>query len=658
MKKILFEDALIYSAIRTAEAVIGVLPHRALLSVARFFGGAYALIAKRRKVAYVNLRAAFAGEKSPAELRKIIRRNFENLAMNAVEVLRARRFDRRYFEEFVRIEGKERIDRNLAAKRGVVLLTAHFGNWELMSLYGTGFLKYPMSVFVRSQKHPRSDAYLNSIRASQGAEVVYRGMQARQLIDRLREGKTVGILGDQDGGAEGTLVPFLGRPASFTRGAVHFARRAGAAILPAFDFREPGGRHRMVIDEEIRVDPALGSAEADAQAVAAFARALERRIREAPEQWLWPHKRWKSTPARRCVILSDGKAGHVSQSLAFYRSLEIRRAKAGLPTGSLTLKTIVLRFANPLRKRLLNAVGFATRGRFPMSWSLLRWALDADSYRELLASYADFVVSCGSGTEAANLIFSAENGARSCFIHKPQFGSRRHAVVILPKHDGLRAQENTFGVSGALTLADEGARQEARRRFMASFGRGAENGLMRVGFIVGGKTRRARWDAAAISRAAGQIKHAHSSRPFDLFVTSSRRTDRKTEAILGRSFADFPPCRLMIIANESNPEGAYAGMLAACDLFVVTADSVSMVSEALATGKPVLALAPNDALELDRKLRAFLDSCEESGRLKICRSGEIAAGISAARSLAAEPGAAGADDGVLEEAASRLMEIG
>ncbi len=656
MKKILFEDALIYNAIRGAEALVNVLPHRAALASARALGGLYARVAKRRKIAYVNLRAAFAGEKSPAELRRIVRRNFENFAMNIAELLRAPRFDERYFREFIRAEGLERIEKNLREKRGVVLLTAHFGNWELMSLYGSGHLKYPTSVFARIQKHPRSDAYLNQIRASQGAEVVFRGMQARQLVDRLKEGKLVGILGDQDGGPHGTFVPFLGRLASFPRGVVHFARRAAAPIIPVFDFREKDGHHRIVVEDEIRVDPGLSDAAAEEAVIGAFARSLERRIREEPEQWLWPHKRWKSTPTRRCVILSDGKPGHAGQSLAFYRNLELRRAKAGYAKETLSQKTIQLRFRSPLRKKILNAIGFVSRGRFPWAWAILGWALEQGSFRELEGTHADYVISCGSGTEAANLIFSAENGARSCFIHKPQFGGRLHAVVILPRHDGVRADDNIFGVSGALIFQDAAARDESRRSFLASL-RLEPAGRPRLGFIVGGKTRRSLWDTAAISRAAGQIKSAYAKRPFDLFVTSSRRTDVSTENLLKRSFADFPPCRKLVIANESNPEGVYAGILAAGDFFVVTADSVSMVSEACATGKPVLALIPNEKGELDRKLRAFLASYEESGRLKICLSDDLAAAIASSPAFGGAVSADGTDDGVLEKAASRLMGL-
>ncbi len=657
MKKILFEDALIYHAIRLLEAAVNALPEGTALGLARAGGSLYARLAKRRQVASRNLRAAFAAEKTRAELREILRKNFEHFAMNIVELLRAPGLKEDFLTHRVRIEGNEVIERYLAQKRGAILLTAHFGNWELLNIVG-GLKKYPMTVFAKTQKHPRADGRLNAIRASQGAEVVFRGMQARQLVARLEAGRVVGFLADQDAGANGVFVPFLGRRAAFPRGVVHFARRAGAPIIPVFHIRGNGGRHRIVCEEEIHVDPALPGPEAERAVIGVFARLLERRIREHPEQWLWPHRRWKSTPDRACVILSDGKQGHLSQSTAFYAKLAERRRKAGFEPDALTLKVVVLRFRSPFRKKVLGLVGILGRGHFPFSWRLLGWALEKETFAELQKTYADHVISCGSSTEAVNLIFSRENGARSCFIHKPQFGAGPHAVVLVPRHDGFAAGANVFGISGALTFREPDAIKEIRGRFLAAAGLDPAASRLRVALIVGGPTRRAPWDETTLSRAIGQIKTAYVRRPFDLFVTSSRRTGASAEALLKRGFADFPPCRTLVIAGEKNPDGVYAGMLAAGDLFIVTADSVSMVSEAYGTGRPVLALLPNERGVLDRKLRLFLSHLEEGGRLRVSRSGDLSRAILASPALSREALPVSPDEGVLEKAASRLLEIG
>jgi KDO2-lipid IV(A) lauroyltransferase len=645
------EDLFILSTVRALQAVFNALPLRAALAVGSGLGALYARFAKRRMISYRNLRACFGGEKTPAELRRIVRENYRCLLMTIVEMLRFPVLDRRYVETHVAIGDLGPVDRAVAAGRGMILLTAHFGNWELLNIVGS-VLGYPMTVFARPQKHPRSDAFLNGLRASRGAEVVRKGISARQVVHALGNGRLLGVLADQDAGQHGVFVPFFGRASSSPRGVVRFACRTGSSILPVFAVRDRADatRHRIVFGREVRVPPGTPDEEAEVAVMAAFAAELEAQVRRHPEQWLWPHRRWKSSPDRTCVILSDGKVGHLNQCRAVVEALVEARLGRGVPARHTHVRTIEVRYRHPAARAALVAWGVLTRGRFPFGLAALRAALDRASYAAVRDAWADYVVSCGAGLEPVNVILARENGARACLIHRPQFGTRPYAAVLVPRHDRYPDGARVIRTDGAVVRRSPAGDAAAFLR-----GAGLDNGavsLGRLGLVLGGPSRRTPWEAAALPELVESLKALHRERPYWLFATTSRRTPAAEEAFLDRELGSWPACRALVLANRSNPEGAYAGILAASDVLAVTADSVSMISEAVRTGKPVIAVLPNAAGALDPKVREFLRDLEGRGRAALVRPAE--AGGAVRRALenggapAAEPEALSAVDRAVE----------
>src|SRR3990167_903968 len=143
MKKILFEDALILNFAKAARALVHALPLWFSLWVGRCLGTAIYACTGRRKIAYRNLRAAFSVQMSRSQMKGIARRSIQNLAMSAVELLRFPDLDQAYIERHVKIVGMEKFIPTLKEGKGVIFLTAHFGNWELLSVTG-GLIGYPM----------------------------------------------------------------------------------------------------------------------------------------------------------------------------------------------------------------------------------------------------------------------------------------------------------------------------------------------------------------------------------------------------------------------------------------------------------------------------------------------------------------------------------
>lgn len=197
----------------------------------------------------------------------------------------------------VSVEGLEHLTAAAKTPGGVLMLTAHFGNWELLGLAHT-LSGLPLTVVVR----PLDSALLNRLaerlRARTGTELIAKRRALRPVLEALRRGRMVGILLDQNAArGEGVFVPFFGRPASTSRSLALLSLHTRRPIVPVFIHREQDGRHRVVVEPAL-VPPAANSPEAAiVELTAECARRTEATIRRWPEQWFWLHRRWRTTPS-------------------------------------------------------------------------------------------------------------------------------------------------------------------------------------------------------------------------------------------------------------------------------------------------------------------------------------------------------------------------
>lgn len=246
----------------------------------------------RRAVALDNLRRSFGGERSPAEVRCLGRRSFQHVGMNLVEACRYFLRPTHVMLSRVRMEGREHLQAAAAHGRGVLVLTAHFGNWELLAA-AHGLSGLPLSIVTRQLDHPLLDDLAARFRRRSGAELIVKRQAVREVLTALRRQRMVGILLDQNATrAEGVFVPFFGSPASTSKGLALLALRTGAPVVPIFLRREPDGRHCMEVGAALP-PPADGLV---TSYTATFNRVLEAAILRAPEQWLWMHDRWRTRP--------------------------------------------------------------------------------------------------------------------------------------------------------------------------------------------------------------------------------------------------------------------------------------------------------------------------------------------------------------------------
>jgi KDO2-lipid IV(A) lauroyltransferase len=285
------------------------------------------------------------------------------MAMSVVELLRFPTIGQPYLNSHIRIRpgDKEKITPFLIRGEGIIFLTAHFGSWELLNATGS-LMGYQMAVLAKEQKHRRADEFLNKLRSSKGTQVIYKGMAVREILRSLKRGQIVGMLSDQDGGKKGVFVRFFGRMSSSPAGVATFAMRTDTPIFPVFIFREGLNRHRVEVEGPLN-KPSSGTEEEQERIILQqFSEILEQKIRQAPDQWLWAHRRWKSTPNRNVLILDDGKAGHAQQSMAFMKILASERVHEGCDPKDFSYRIVTVRYRSKMHSMIYRTLGVLSFG--------------------------------------------------------------------------------------------------------------------------------------------------------------------------------------------------------------------------------------------------------------------------------------------------------
>lgn len=627
MQASFFSEYCLYAAVRGFGAVVRRLPLAWALGVGRAFGVvAYWTQPKRRAVSRGNLRAALGRERSPEALEAIGRGTFQHLGMSLIELLRAPRVDAAYVRRWITVEGREHLEQALAQRRGLIVVSGHLGNWELASLV-SGVEGHPVLALVRQQGLPRLNRLLNRCREVTGCRVVTKGMGLRDLVRHLQAGGLVGLVADQDAGARGVLAPFFGRLASTARGPVALAVRTRAPVLPVFCLRTRGPRHTIIFERPLPVGHSGDEAREVQAGIAAYLQVLERYIRRAPDQWLWGHRRWKSSPHRAVAVLSDGKAGHRTQAEAVAEFIERiweerarRDPRLAAVAGPWTQRRVLeVRYRSPWRRTglwLAAATGVAPC--WPAWW--LRWALAPASARALQHAWATVTVSCGTGAGIVNMVWGGMLGARVVHLLRPPWRlARQAALLIVPRHDGIRPGPRTVVTRGALhairpaALAAEAEHQ--RRRWSLSR-------AVQIGILIGGDTRGVRLTPETVGTVIAQALDAARQMDAELLVTTSRRTAPSVEQLLERRLDLHPRCPLFVLASRDATPGYVPGILAAATVLIVSGESISMVSEAAASGKPVLVFEPSARTPWP-KYRRLLSALARDGAVRIVQPGHI-----------------------------------
>jgi len=254
----------------------------------------YAVSRRRREVTLNNLRMAYKGEKNEAEIVEIAREVFRHFTREAFQFFYLLALSREKIDAMVDVSGTEHVDEALAEGNGCIVITAHYGNWELMARK-YALLGYKVNVIARDSDDPGMTGIATRIRESGGYKVFDRDQPILGAFRCLKKNEVLGILPDQNE-SDGIMVEFFGRPVATAVGPAVLSLRSKAPLVPIFGRRISAGHYIAAAQPRIQFEP-TGDEDSDISALTTLInKAIEEEIRTNPSQWLWMHDRWKSSP--------------------------------------------------------------------------------------------------------------------------------------------------------------------------------------------------------------------------------------------------------------------------------------------------------------------------------------------------------------------------
>jgi KDO2-lipid IV(A) lauroyltransferase len=247
----------------------------------------------RRELVYRNLALTFP-EKSPEEIKAIAAKVYRYLAITLLDVLRfpliRNKEDAAALLDIVNPEDFWRVTDN--GRKGVVLVSAHFSNWEMMA-FASGMLVKPVTIIVKELSNKPLDRKINELRTMRGNKIVYDDKALREGLRLLSDGGVLAILGDQSDPSGTNFGDFLGRRATMFHGAAFFALKAKAPLLVGMCRRGEDGKYKVHV-HEIDTSDLTFCKEDIATLTSRYTRVIEEYIRKWPEEWFWLHNRWKN----------------------------------------------------------------------------------------------------------------------------------------------------------------------------------------------------------------------------------------------------------------------------------------------------------------------------------------------------------------------------
>jgi len=255
------------------------------------------LVRSERNKTIRHLTQVYGVVRTPLEIKQMARAVFANLGRNMADAFRLARYNSSNIDTITRVSGLHILDAALKKGRGVIALTGHIGNWELMGAF-LAMKGYRVNVVGATIYDPRLDALVVGNRQNSGLHYIERGAATREILRALRRNEIVGLLIDQDTTrVDGVFVNFMGRKAYTPVGPVMLAMKTHAVIVPMAVHINEKGLHVIEIRDEIELEFSRDVEQDRIRNTQRCSDALEQFIREHPTQWVWMHERWKTRPA-------------------------------------------------------------------------------------------------------------------------------------------------------------------------------------------------------------------------------------------------------------------------------------------------------------------------------------------------------------------------
>lgn len=251
---------------------------------------AFVLIPIRKKEIISSLTKSFP-EKNQKEVLKIAKDVYKQFVITMVEIIYFPKMSRKELKSFVNFENIYLVEEALKKGKGAIMLSAHYGNWELLAI--SFAQRYPLSVVVAQQENLLVDKMIDDIRSGKGYNTIYKDKAPIGVLRALRKNEFVAILADQDAGSQGVFVTYFFQKASTAKGPAVFALRAQCPIIVSFCIRQPDGRY-VATFEEIELPEDIDNEKNIEIIMTKYSRLLEKNVRAHPSYWFWFHRRWKT----------------------------------------------------------------------------------------------------------------------------------------------------------------------------------------------------------------------------------------------------------------------------------------------------------------------------------------------------------------------------
>ncbi len=295
-------DWLVYLVVRLLVCVIQAMPD----GVARGFADVLAAVAYRvdtrhRKVAAENLTCAFP-EKTPAEIDQLVRGCYRHFTALVVEIaVLPKKLRVENWRRYASLVGGDKILKALLEDRPVLIVTSHFGNWE-MAGFALGVFGFKTHAIARVLDNPHLERFFKHFRQRTGQTILDKKDDYERIVETLQAGGKVATLGDQDAGSKGVFVNFFNRPASAHKAVALLAMQYDAVMLVVGIPRVRAGVnwHYHIVCEDV-IDPREYATTGNAVKLITqrYHDSLAMMIRRHPEQYFWLHRRWKSQPKKK-----------------------------------------------------------------------------------------------------------------------------------------------------------------------------------------------------------------------------------------------------------------------------------------------------------------------------------------------------------------------
>jgi Kdo2-lipid IVA lauroyltransferase/acyltransferase len=285
-----------YAVFQTVAFLVQLMPISGAQWIGRTLGRfVFWPLGYRKEVTLSNLRRAFP-EKSESEIVAIARGAYENIGISLLEFVWFPKMSREQLGKMVHFDKPDVVQGAYDKGKGLIILTAHFGNWELMGqsfIVRFGFL---VNGLAKTQSNPFVNRSINKRRSRVGNRVIQMETSLREVLRALRNGEAVGLVADQAAPKENVPIEFFGTMVPTHQGPSALCLKLGSPMVSVFSVRRSDGLYDAIVQEVPSQDLKGDSEENINELTRRHVKILEDIIRKYPDQWLWQHKRWKHVP--------------------------------------------------------------------------------------------------------------------------------------------------------------------------------------------------------------------------------------------------------------------------------------------------------------------------------------------------------------------------